>query len=244
MEQIVPNIAMVRRKLRHKNLVVEKIVVGQRSRTEVALLYVQDIADPAIVNNIRNRIQAISIDGVIYSGKIEQIIDDNPYSIFPTVKGTERPDKMAGSLLQGQVGIIVDGSPHTLLLPSLFVSQMQTTEDYAERTYVASFTRLFRFLAFFMAVSLPALYIALISFQPELLPFELIIPVARDRSMVAFPAVIEALIMEVVIQLIVEAGLRLPMPVGQTIGVVGGIILGQMAIQAHLAPRPWLSWWP
>ncbi len=234
-ELLVPNIAMVRRKLRHQNLVVEKIVVGQRSRTEVAILYIMDIADPSIVDEVRRRIQAINIDGVIYASTIEQLIDDHPFSIFPTIKGTQRPDKVVAGLLQGQAAIIVDGTPHTMLLPSLLISQMQTPEDYTERPYIASFTRLFRFMAFFLAVSLPALYIALISFQPELLPFELVMPLARDRSQVAFPAVIEALIMEIVIQLVVEAGLRLPMPVGQTIGVVGGIILGQMAVQAHLA---------
>ncbi len=234
-EALVPNIAMVRRKLRHHNLVVEKIMVGQRTRTEVALLYVTDIADPAIIDKLKNRIQSINIDGVIYASTIEQLLDDHPYSIFPTLKGTQRPDKIVGGLLQGQVAVLVDGTPHTMLVPSLFISAMQTPEDYTERPYVASFTRLFRFLAFFLAVSLPALYIALISFQPELLPFELILPLARDRSQVAFPAVIEALIMEIVIQLVVEAGLRLPMPVGQTVGVVGGIILGQMSVQARLA---------
>lgn len=190
-EALVPNIAMVRRKLRHHNLVVEKIMVGQRSRTEVALLYITDIADPAMIEKIRMRVQSISVDGIIYASTIEQLLDDHPYSIFPTIKGTQRPDKVVGGLLQGQVAIIADGTPHTMLVPSLFVSQMQTPEDYTERPYVASFTRLFRFLAFFLAVSLPALYIALISFQPELLPFELILSVARDRSQVAFPAVIK-----------------------------------------------------
>jgi spore germination protein KA len=234
-ENIVTNIGMVRRRLRDPNLVVEKTIVGRRTRTDAAILYISDIADPGVVDEIRKRIDGIDIDGVTSVGYIEQLTEDSPNSIFPQYWTTERPDRIVIQLLEGRVGVMLNGTPFALCLPGSFTQFMRTPEDYYERTWVASFMRLFRYAAFFLAISLPAVYIALLSFQPELIPFKLVMSLAQSRKQVPFPPVVEMLLQEGIIQLIIEAGARLPTPLSQTIGVVAGIVLGQAAISANLA---------
>lgn len=234
-ENLVVNVGLIRRKLRDPNLVVEKMIVGKRSRTDVAILYIKDIADPKIVVDIKEKIQKIEIDGILATGYIEQLIEENPYSFFPQIQETERPDKVAAHLLEGKIAIIANGTPFVLILPSLFVQFLQTTEDYFDRTYIGSVTRVLRHIAFFLAIFLPGIYVALLSFQQELIPFDLIVSLASSRKDVPFPVAVEALLQEFIIKLLTESGLRLPTPLGQTVGVVGGIILGQAAISAKLA---------
>lgn len=234
-ESLVVNIALIRRKLRDPNLVVEKMVLGKRTRTEVAFLYIDDIADPQIVAEVKARVAKIDIDGNVVTGYIEQLIEDNPYSVFPQIQGTERPDKVMAQLLEGKIALLADGSPFVSILPSLFVQFLQASEDYFDRTYIGSFLRAIRYIAFFLAISLPAIYVALLSFQQELIPFDLIVSLAENRKAVPFPVAVEALLLELIIQMTIETGLRLPTPLGSTVGVVGGIILGQAAISANLA---------
>lgn len=234
-EDLSANISMIRRRLRDPNLVIAKSIVGKRTRTELAILYIQDIADPEIVRNIKGKIDQIDVDGISAIGYIEQFIEDNRYSPFPQFKSSERPDKVVMELLEGRVAIMAAGTPWVLIAPTLFVSFLQASEDYYDRPMVATFNRLARYLAFVMAVSLPALYISLLSFQPELIPYELFVILAQARSQVPFPVLVEVLIQEIIIQLVVETGLRLPTSIGQTVGVVAGIVLGQAAISANIA---------
>ena len=234
-ENLTSNTALIRRRLRDPNLVVENTIVGKRSRTDVAIFYIKDIADPKIVATVRERLAKINIDGVLATGYLEQMIEDNPYSLFPQAKGTERSDKVAAGLLEGRIAILASGTPFALLVPSLFVEFFQAPEDYYERAFVGSLYRVLTFLSFFLAVSLPALYVALFSFQIELIPFELMVPLARARKQVPFPVVVEVLLLEGVMQLIITAGLRLSSPLNQTVGVVSGIVIGQAAITAKLA---------
>lgn len=234
-ENLVVNIALIRRKLRDPNLVVSRTTVGQRSRTDVAVIYIEDIANPAIVAELKKRIDKINIDANLSAGHINQFIEDNPYTVFPLSRIVERTDMVVADLTEGRVVVISNQSPLVLIYPALFVEMFQTAEDYYEKTIVGTFWRPFRFLAFFLAISLPALYIALLSFQPELIPLDLLISVARARAQVPYPVVFETIIQFTIIQFIIEAGLRLPTPLGQTIGVVAGIILGQAAIAAKLA---------
>lgn len=234
-ENLVVNIGLIRRKLRDPNLVVEKMIVGKRSRTDVAILYIKDIADPKIVVDIKTKVNKIEIDGILTTGYIEQLIEGSPYSFFPQIQETERPDKIAAHLLEGKIAIMANGTPFVLILPSLFVQFLQTTEDYFDRTYIGSFTRALRHIAFFLAIFLPGIYVALLSFQQELIPFDLIVSLASSRKEVPFPVAVEAFLQEFIIQLLTESGMRLPTPLGQTVGVVGGIILGQAAISAKLA---------
>lgn len=234
-EDLPSNISMIRRRLRDPHLVVEKTVVGKRTRTDVAILYIEDIADPEIVRNVKGKLNQIDVDGISAIGYIEQFISDNHYSPFPQFKSTERPDKAVMELLEGRVAIMASGTPWLLIAPSLFVSFLQASEDYYDRPFVATFNRLARYMAFIIAVSLPALYIALLSFQPELIPYQLFVILAQARSQVPFPILVEVLIQEIIIQLVVETGLRLPTSIGQTVGVVAGIVLGQAAINANIA---------
>jgi len=234
-EDLSVNISMIRRRLRDPNLVIEKTIVGRRTRTDVAILYIEDIADPEIVRNIRDKINRIDIDGIAAIGYIEQFLSDNHYSPFPQYKSSERPDKVVAELLEGRVAIMASGTPWVLIAPASFVSFLQASEDYYDRPMVANFNRLSRYLGYILAVSLPALYISLLSFQPELIPYELFVVLAQARSQVPFPVLVEVLIQEIIIQLVVETGLRLPSNIGQTVGVVAGIVLGQAAISANIA---------
>ncbi len=234
-ENLDINISMVRRRLRDPKLVVKKTVVGQRTRTQVAILYIEDIADPSIVQEVETRLNAVQIDGVVASGTIEQLTQDQPWSVFYQHRVTEKPDKAVMQILEGRVLILVDGTPTAISAPSLFVEFFQAPGDYYENTWVSSFVRILRYLAFFLAVSTSALYIALVNFQPEMIPSELLAPIARFRSQVPFPTFVEVLLLEIMMQLVIEAGFHLPGNVGQTVGVVGGIIMGQAAITARFA---------
>ncbi len=234
-ENLDINIGMVRRHLRNPRLVIKKTTVGRRTRTPVAVLYIDDIVDHGLVEQVNDRLNHIDIDGVFNAGMLIQNIEDKPFSPFPQIWTSERPDKTIAELLEGRIAIMVDGTPTAIFLPALFIEFFQAPEDYLDRTYISSFLRFIRFLAYFIAISLPALYIALISFTPELLPVNLVISLAQARKEVPFPVLIEVLIQEFIIQMVIESGLRLPGPVGQTAGVVAGIILGQAAISAKLA---------
>ena len=226
-ENLITNLSLVRRKIRDPNLVIENFIIGQRSRTDVAILYIKDIADPRIIAEIKERLTQIKIDGILAVGQINQLIEDQTGSVFPAVMAVEKADMVAAGLLEGRIAIAAGESPVMLLYPTLFIEYFQSADDYYERGIVGMFLRPLKFLAFFIAISLPALYIALFAFQPELISFKLLVHVERFRSEVPFPVVFEALLIELLIQLIIEASLRMPTALGQTIGVVTGIVLGQ-----------------
>ncbi len=234
-ENLDINISMIRRRLRDPKLVVKKTIVGRRTRTPVAYLYIEDIASPEVVENLRQRIDAIDVDGIVAAGYLEQYLEKSPWSLFPQIFSSERPDRLVAKLMEGRVVVITHGTPLAFSVPTLALEFFQASEDYYERTVYGSITRFTRFLAFFLAVSLPSIYLSLFSFHPELVPFKLLLPVAQARSQVPFPVLIEVLIQEFIIQLTIESGLRLPGAIGQTVGVVAGIILGQAAIAANLA---------
>jgi spore germination protein KA len=208
--------------------------VGDRSRTDVAIAYVKGLADPKIVEEVRKRISKIKIDGIFSSGYIEQYIEDNPWSVFPQLQGTEKPDKAVANLLEGRLLIIADRSPYVLMAPAVFVEFFQATEDYYEKPQAGTFSRIIRMIAFLVAILGTSIYIALTSFHPELIPSELLLSFARMRKKVPFPPVIEALIMELIVEVLREAGIRLPTSVAGTLGIVGGIILGDAAIRSNL----------
>lgn len=229
------NLSLLRTRLRDPRLVIQKTMVGRRTRTPVAIAYMEDIADPAMVDSIRERIDRIDVDGISATGYIEQLIEDHPYSPFPQVWNSERPDKLVMNLLEGRIVIMAEGTPLALVVPSVFLEYFQASEDYYERTLVSNYIRYMRYIAFFIAVSFPALYVALVSFHPELLPAKLAITLAQARKQVPFPVAVETLLEEAIMQLVIESGLRLPGSVGQTVGVVAGIIIGQAAISAKLA---------
>lgn len=233
-ETIRTNTAMIRRRLRDPNLCVESMTVGRRSVTDIAVIYLEDVADPKLVEQVKQRINGIDIDAVLESGFIEQFIEDHHISPFPMIQNTERPDKAVANILEGRVIIVSDGTPFVLIAPAVFAQFYQSPEDYYERFLIGTLIRLIRILSMGMALLLPSLYIAFSSFHPEMIPSRLVIAMAAGRSTVPFPSIIEAFLMEVTMEILREASVRLPGPIGPTIGIVGALVVGQAAVQAGI----------
>jgi len=228
------NIALIRRYLPNRELKIKELVVGRRGKARVSILYLADVAHPEVLQELEERIRKLDVDSILNTGELAEYIEDNPYSPFPQFVSTERPDAAASHILQGRMAILVDRSPSVLIGPATLISFFQSVDDYSTRWLIASFIRLLRFLGFFIAAFLPAVYIALISFNYEIIPLELILSVGASRERVPFPPLVEAMMMEITLEMLREAGIRLPSPIGQTVGIVGGIIIGQTAVQAGI----------
>ncbi len=228
------NMALVRQRLKDPRLKFLFFPEGRRSKTKVALAYMEGITPSDLLREVKQRLEQVDMDIILDSGFIEQQIEDKWYSIFPQLQLTERPDKVAAALAEGRVAVFTDTSPGVLMAPATLNTLMHTADDYYNRWIVASFIRGFRFFASIFSIILPALYIALTSFHPDLLPTDFALAIASARQNVPFPAFIEAFILEAFIELIREAGLRLPGNLGQAIGIVGGLIIGQAAVAANL----------
>lgn len=233
-ESVKINTALVRKRVRTTNLKVEELFLGQRSNTLLALVYMEDLAYPSILNEIRSRIGAIHTDGIMDSGIVEQLTQDVWYSPFPQFQTTERPDRAAAAVLEGRILLLCDNTPVALLLPTTMNSLLQTGDDYYGHFEIASLLRCIRYLAVALAFSLPGLYLAVTGFHPQILPTNLVLSMAEARQGVPFPAMAEVLILEISFELMREAGLRMPGPIGNMIGIVGGLIIGQAAVTANL----------
>lgn len=228
------NTALIRRRIRNTGLKVKEFQVGVRSFTNIALVYMGDLADPALVQEIHRRLTMYDIDGVMDSGIMEQLAEEAWYSPFPQFQSTRRPDRAAMAVLEGKVVVLVDNSPVALMLPTDINSFLKTTDDYYNRFYMATFARLIRYAAAFFALTLPGLYLAVINFHTQILPTPLLLSFWEARMGVPFPAALEVLLMELSFELLREAGVRLPGTMGNTIGIVGGLIIGQAAVEANL----------
>nr|WP_232345263.1 spore germination protein [Paenactinomyces guangxiensis] len=233
-ETLVDNISLLRRGLPASELTIVPYEVGRRTKKNLVIAYMDGIANPDLVQEVKSRIERIDIDDVPESGYIEHLIEDNYVSPFPQVQSTERPDRVMSSLLEGQVAILLDGTPFVLIVPLTFFMLLQSPEDYYSRWIPSTLLRFMRFVAAFFSLFLPSLYIAFLSFHQGLIPTKLAISIAGTREGVPFPAFIEALLMEVAIEVLREAGLRLPRPVGQTVGLVGGLVIGEAAVRAGI----------
>ena len=233
------NTAMIRRRLHTNRLKLEQLTVGQQTQTQVTMVYLAQVANENIIDELRRRLNNIQgVDSILNGSCIEQYIEDHPFSIFPQVQYTERPDKVAAALLEGRVALVVDGSPDVMLLPVLFSQLLQSPEDYYNRIIPGTFIRWIRYIGLFIATTLPSLYVAIISFHPELLPFNLLLSIATAREGVPFPAFVEALMMELAFELLREASIRMPGAIGNTIGIVGALVIGDAAVSARLvAPQ-------
>jgi hypothetical protein len=231
-ETLRVNITLLRRKLRDPNLRVELLRVGRRTNTEVAICYIADVANPSIVEDIRTRIKGIDVDGVLETGYLEQIIEDHHFSPFPQIQNTERADRAVANLLEGRVIVLVDGTPFCLILPSVFNQFYQAPEDYYERFLIATMVRGIRIIALFFSLTFTSLYVALISFHSEMLPTKFAVAVAGGRAGVPFPSVAEAFFMELSMEVLREAALRLPKAIGPTVSIVGALVIGEAAVRA------------
>ena len=228
------NISLLRRKIKNTNLTFESVKLGVRTKTDITIAYINDLANPKLIEEIRRRLKRINTDAILESGYIEQFIEDAPFSIFSTVANSEKPDKVAAKLLEGRAAIIVDGTPMVLTVPMVFIESFQSAEDYYSRPFFASMIRILRFIAFLINIMAPALYVALSTFHQELIPTPLLLSMAASREGVPFPAVLEALIMIGAFEILREAGVRLPRPIGQAVSIVGTLVIGESAVSAGL----------
>lgn len=233
-ETMKVNITLIRRRIRDPKLKVKYTQVGKRSKTDIAIMFIEDIVNQTVLETVEKRIKNIDIDAVLESSYIEEMIEDDSYSPFPQIENTERPDAAASALLEGRVVITVDNTPSVLIAPAIFVSFMQSSEDYYERWMPSCVTRMLRYIALPIVMLLPALYVAIAQYHPNLLPTQLSLYVAASRANVPFPPYLEAIFMELVIELVREASLRITSPVGSTIGLVGGLVIGQSSVEAGL----------
>ncbi|WP_100400035.1 spore germination protein [Bacillus sp. FJAT-44742] len=233
-ENIETNVMLLRRRLKDPNLTFEYEKVGERSKTRLSIGYIKGLADENVVEEIRYRIQCIEFDNIQELGMVEEFIKDNQLSIFPTSLYTERPDKAASFLSSGHVALLLDGTPYAMIQPILFPHFFKSPEDYYENWIISTLIRTLRTGAVFIAVFLPALYIALVSFHQGMIPTTLALSIAASREGVPFPSFMEAIVMEITLELLREAGIRLPRMVGQTIGIVGGIVIGDAAVRAGI----------
>ncbi|MBZ4663972.1 MAG: spore germination protein [Caloramator sp.] len=233
-ETIRMNTALVRRRIRDPRFKIKQKQIGVRSKTDIAVMYIDDIVDKQIVDEVINKLNGINIDAILDSGYIQQYLEDRPFSLFPQVQTTERPDVVAAAVYEGRVAILVDNSPFALIVPVTLTAFFQSPEDYYSRTVVVSFVRILRIICGGIAILAPALYIAITSFSPGIIPTKLALSIAATREGVPFPAFIEAIIMELTLELLREAGVRLPRPIGSTIGIVGGLVIGQAAVSAGI----------
>ncbi|MDF9844368.1 MULTISPECIES: spore germination protein [unclassified Paenibacillus] len=233
-EKMDINLALIRHRLRTPRLKTEKLSAGSLSRTNVTIVYIEDIAQKSVVEEVKKRIADINMDSILESGYIEELISDHPYSPFPVIQATQRPDMTTGSLIEGKVAVITDGSPMVLILPVTFWFGFQSAEDYYMKFMFATMLRWLRYLFAFFAMALPSIFIAVTTFHQEMIPTSLTLSLAAAREVVPFPAIVEALIMEITFEALREAGIRLPRPVGQTISIVGALVIGQAAVQAGI----------
>lgn len=233
-ETIGTNIALVRRRIKNPDLWVESMKLGAVTQTNVSIMYIHGIASEQTVKDLRSKLQEIRVDSILESGYIEQLIETSEYSPFPTIYNTERPDSVAGNLLDGRIAIFVDGTPFVLIAPTTFFMFFHTVEDYFQRFDISTLIRLLRFLCLFISMFGPAIFVAALNFHQEMIPTPLLINLASQREGVPFPAFVEALMMEVTFEIIREAGIRLPSPIGQTVSIIGGLVLGQAAVQAGI----------
>lgn len=231
-EQLMTNISLLRYRLPTADFRVDTMNIGRITKSKVAICYIEGIANPALVEEVHARLNSLDIDGVIDTGYLEQLIEDNSLSPFPQVQNTERPDKAVANMLEGRVIILLNGSPFALILPSVFTQFYQSMEDYTERFLMGSLVRLTRLIALVFSLIFPSLYVSVISFNPELIPTKFAVAVAGGRAGVPFPAVIEVLVMEISMEVLREATLRMPQQVGGALSIVGVLVIGEAAVAA------------
>ncbi|QZY54581.1 spore germination protein [Crassaminicella profunda] len=237
-ETITTNLTLIRRKILSPDLKFEFKEIGVRTKTKVCICYMETLANEKIIKEVNKRLDDIQIDAILESGYIEEFIQDEPLSPFATMGNTERPDIVAANLLEGRIAIVVDGTPIVLTVPYLFIEYFQANEDYYNTFIFASFNRLLKVFGFFLTTSVPAIYVALVTFHQEMIPTPLLLSISAAREGVPFPTIVEALMLLLAFEILREGGVRLPAPIGSTIGFVGAIILGQAAVEARFVSAP------
>lgn len=233
-EKLDLNISLIRKRIKNENLMVETLTISKRARNTACLVYIKDLTNEELLNNVRTKLEKIDVDSVQNIALLEQYIEERKTSLFPTILYTERPDRATAYLDNGYIVLIMDSSPAALIVPATFWSFYHTAEDHYMRFIPANFTRILRMLAIFITLFMSSIYVAMTSYHSEMIPPDLLLAIAATREKVPLPAFLEVFLMEIAFDLIREAGLRVPAPIGPTIGIVGALILGQAAVQANI----------
>lgn len=233
-EALHTNIGLIRQRLRDPNMRVESVELGSRTKQKVVVMYLLDVANPRIVEEVRRRLSCIETDGVIGQMHLQEYLEDNSFSLFPLLRHTERPDVTCSYLLEGNVAVMIEGAAHALLLPITFFQLLDTVDDYYTSWQYATLIRFTRMVALFLSIVTPGLYLSLVVYNPELIPTRLLISMDAARVKVAFPMILEIFIMELLIEVLREAGVKLPKPVGQAVSIVGGLVIGEASVNANL----------
>ena len=237
-EAMRPNVALLRRKIHHPDFRVETHRLGRYSRTDVAVVYVSGIVNEGVLSLVRKRLAGIDIDAILDSGSVEQLLQDAPGSLFPTVGIAEKPDIAAARILEGRVCLVVDGSPVVLTVPMLFVEGLHSPEDYYTNYLYSSWIRIIRTLAFLLSLWLPGFFVASVRFHQETVPLKLLLSMSEAEFKTPFSTGLSLLIISLVYEILREAGIRLPKPAGQAVSIVGAIIMGDAAVSANLISTP------
>lgn len=233
-EDIMSNMSLIRRRIRDYGLRFEGLIIGERSKTDISLVYINNLVNQSLLEEVKTRLKKIEIDAVLSNSFIIEFIEDAPSSFFPQIEQTERPDKAVAAILEGRIVILIDNTPFALIVPSVFWDFLQSPGDHYERFYLGTFWRWIRLIALFLALSSTSFYVLLTSFHQEMLPTSLALKVASGREGVPFPAVIEAFVLELIFEIMTEAGIRMPKAIGQTVSIVGTLVIGQAAVSAGL----------
>ncbi|WP_239615658.1 spore germination protein [Cohnella mopanensis] len=240
-ESMQVNLQLVRKQINSRNLVVRKYSLGKMTKTDATIVYLNDLANPELVEEIDRKITAIDADNVMNGLLVLEYIENQSFSPFPQILQSERPDRVAANLLEGRVALLMEGTPAALIMPVSFFTFYQSPDDYNSRSLAGSFIRLLRLFSFFIAIALPSYYIAVVSFHYEVIPMELFYQIKGSVEKIPYPPILEALFMELTIELLREAGMRLPAPIGQSIGIVGGLVIGDAVVRVGLVSYPMIT---
>ncbi|MDP9728285.1 spore germination protein KA [Alicyclobacillus tengchongensis] len=237
-ESLETNASLLRKRLPSPDLCMESFILGSQIPSELKMFYLRSRAEPSLLEEVRSRLQKLQTKDVLSSGEVEQWIEDAPWSVFPTIGNTEKPDKAAAQILEGRVVLLLDGDPTALFMPHLFIESIVNTEDYTSRPYYVSFIRLLRTMSYFFSILLPAYYIAMLNFHKEMIPTALLPKLQESSAKAPFPITLEILIMILMFEIVREAGIRLPKSVGSAVSIVGALILGQVSVDAGIVSPP------
>lgn len=237
-EVIRKNMALIRRRIKSPTLVFEMLVIGERSNTDICLCYLSDKVSPKLLEDVKKRLKSVKLNTILESGYLQPFFEGKGGWFFSECGTCERPDSFAAKLYEGRVGILVDGTPFALTVPYLFIENFQTLDDYTQKPFYAAFIRLVRLAAYFITLFLPGAYVAVASYNPEMLPSSLILNLAAAEQTAPYSLMAECLLIHFMYEILREAGIRLPRPIGHAIGVVGGIVIGDITVNAGLVGAP------
>ena len=233
-ENFNKNLGLVRKRIKSEHLWLQEYTIGKETKTKVGLLYMENIAEEETIQKVKEELLKINIDGIIDSGYIKELIQGEKPRFFPTILATERPDQVSMALLEGKIAILVDNSPYVLIIPCFFIDFFHTTDDYYQKPINISFIRIIRLFAFFIAIFIPGFYIAVTTHNQEALSLDLLINFSAQRAMVPFPALIEALLMSITFEILRESDTRMPSSMGTAVSILGGLVLGDAAVNAGI----------